>query len=105
MWVAFTRQILRYRVRNLIIIGIATVCMGYFAFKTTISNEMMEMLPKSDPVSKDYQRFKDRFGIDGAVIFIAFQDDSLFTVKHFNNFYKYTNDIAAMKGKIGRAHV
>ncbi|MCL2511636.1 MAG: MMPL family transporter, partial [Bacteroidales bacterium] len=72
--------------------------MGYFASQTTISNEMMQMLPQSDPVSQDYQRFKDRFGIDGAVIFIAFQDDSLFTVKHFNNFYKYTNDIAAMKG-------
>ena len=101
MWVAFTRQILRYRVRNLIIIGLATLCMGYFASQTTISNEMMQMLPKSDPVFQDYQRFKDKFGMDGAVIFIAFQDDSLFTVNHFNNFYKYSNDIAALKGIAG----
>ena len=101
MWVAFTRQILRYRIRNLIIIGLATLCMGYFAFKTTITNEMMEMLPKSHPISQDYQRFKERFGVDGAVIFIAFQDDSLFTVSHFNRFYDLSNDIASLKGVAG----
>jgi len=98
MWVALTRQILRYRIRNLIIIGLATICMGYFAFKTTISNEMMQMLPPTNPISQDYQRFKERFGIDGAVIFIAFQDDRLFTVNNFNNFYDFSNDIALLNG-------
>ncbi|MCL2042471.1 MAG: MMPL family transporter [Bacteroidales bacterium] len=72
--------------------------MGYFAFQTTISNEMMDMLPKSNPTSQDYQRFKERFGADGAVIFIAFRDDSLFTVNHFNNFYNFSKDIASLKG-------
>ena len=101
MWVAFTRQVLRYRVRNLIIIGLATLCMGYFAVQTTISNEMMQMLPKSDPTFQDYQRFKERFGMDGAIIFIAFQDDSLFTVNHFNDFYDLSNDIASLQGIAG----
>ena len=101
MWVVFTRQILRYRIRNLIIIGLATLCMGYFASQTTITNEMMEMLPKSNPTAQDYQRFKERFGVDGAVIFIAFKDDSLFTVNHFNRFYDLSNDIASLKGVAG----
>ena len=98
MWVALTRQILRYRIRNLIIIGLATIWMGYFAFEITISNEMMNMLPDSNSTMQDYQRFKQRFGADGAVIFIAFQDDSLFTVNHFNNFYDFSNGIASLKG-------
>ncbi|MDR0364146.1 MAG: MMPL family transporter [Bacteroidales bacterium] len=75
--------------------------MGYFALRTTISSEMMQMLPKSDPTLQEYEKFKAQFGQDGAILFVSFQDASLFTVDHFNAFCDLTNDYMAFPGIAG----
>lgn len=101
MWAALTRQILRYRIRNIIITLILTFCMGYFALQTTISSEMMKMLPNSDPTAQEYEKFREQFGQDGAVLFVSFQDPELFTLDHFNAFSDLANDYMAFPGITG----
>lgn len=98
MWIFLTKQILRHRTRNLIILSILTIFMGYFLTKNKISNEMMQMLPKTDSTFLEYQKFKEKFGQDGALLFIAFQDDHLFQLDRFDSLHKFTNELRNTEG-------
>lgn len=98
MWKFLTAQILRHRTRNLIVLAILTLIMGYFLTKNKISNEMMQMLPKTDSTFIEYQKFKNQFGQDGSLVFIAFQDDNLFELNRFDSLVKFTNEIRNTDG-------
>lgn len=98
MWIFLTKQILRYRTRNLIILAILTLFMGYFMTKNKISNEMMQMLPETDSTFIEYQKFKKQFGQDGALVFMAFQDPHLFDLHRFDSLQKFTEQIRNTEG-------
>ncbi|MDD4848729.1 MAG: MMPL family transporter [Bacteroidales bacterium] len=98
MWIFLTEQILRHRTRNLIILSLLTIFMGYFLTKNKISNEMMQMLPETDSTFIEYQNFKKQFGQDGALVFMAFEDDHLFELERFQSLQEFTNDIRNTEG-------
>jgi len=98
MWQFIVRLILRNRLAILIIIGLLTVLMGYLGSNIKMSYEMARMLPASDPISIEYDNFKEQFGLDGSVIFVAIQDPELFTVDHFNSWYKLSSEVLNING-------
>ncbi len=98
MWKYLVRIILRYRLANLIIIGLITIFMGYQATKIQLSYEMVKMLPATDSASIDYENFKQTFGQDGSVFFIGVQDDKLFQLDEFNDWYNLTYELKEIDG-------
>lgn len=98
MWTYLVRLILRYRFVNLIIIGLITLFMGYKAFNVKLSYEMAKMLPATDTTSIIYERFKDQFGEDGSVMFIGIQNERIFDLDVFNDWYDLTNDLKTITG-------
>ena len=75
-----------------------TAFMAYKASQVKLSYEFQEMLPASDSVSIKYHQFKDRFGEDGSVMFIAFQDSNMFRLNRFNDLYDVTLRLKKIEG-------
>ena len=98
MWKYLVRIILRNRLANLIIIGLITAFMGYQATKIQLSYEMVKMLPITDSASIDYENFKQTFGEDGSVFFVGVQDEKLFQLDEFKDWYDLTYDLKKIEG-------
>ncbi len=98
MWKYIIRLILRYRVANLIVIGLLTIGMAFMATRVQMSYEMARMLPRSDSVSIDYELFKSTFGQDGAVVFAGLTTDSLFTPSAIEKLDRLTTSIKETNG-------
>lgn len=89
---------MRYRVVHLAVILLASAYMGYRATEVRLSYEFAQMLPQTDSTFLKYNEFKKVFGEDGAVMFIGIQDESLFDLEQFNNWYDLTYDIKSVDG-------
>ena len=98
MWIFLVRHILRYRLINLIVIVLLTLFMGYQAFKVQMSYEFTSLLPQSDSAHIAYENFKQRFGKDGSVLFIAIQSPEIFELDNFNGLYDLSYDIKEIEG-------
>ncbi len=98
MWKFLVRLILRNRLANLIIIALLTIYMGWEGSKVQLSYEFASMLPESDTTSRIYQRFKETFGQDGAVMFVGVQDERLFELEHFKAWHDLTEKVRTIDG-------
>ncbi|MFA4852024.1 MAG: hypothetical protein WC599_05850, partial [Bacteroidales bacterium] len=78
MWTLLVRLILRNRSGIIITIALLTGFMAYKAVHVQLSYELQEMLPSTDSTSIQYQNFKKMFGEDGSVMFVGFQDSTIF---------------------------
>lgn len=71
------------------------------AFKAThvqLTYEFAQLLPESDSASIQYENFKKRFGLDGNVMVIGMQEDSLYRLNEFNDWCALSNSIKNIKG-------
>jgi uncharacterized protein len=98
VWNFFVRHILRDRAGILIAIGLITAFMGYEAREIKLSYEMARMLPANDSTTIRYENFKKKFGEDGAVMFIGIQDNSIFSISHFNDWYDLSIKLKNIQG-------
>ena len=98
MWIFLVRHILRYRLINLIVIGLLTIFLGYKATKIEMSYEFSSLLPATDSASIVYQQFKERFGKDGSVLFVAIQDENLFELDKFNAYFDLSREVKKIEG-------
>jgi uncharacterized protein len=98
MWASIARLILRNRLAIIIVLGVLTVFMGYFAQKAEIFYETPKLLPDHDSTAIEYVQFKKLFGQDGSVMVIGIQDDKLYTLKQFNDWYDLGDAIKNVEG-------
>ena len=98
MWKYLVRLILRNRLTNLIVILLITIFMGWQATKVKMSYEMARMLPASDSTSIAYEEFKDLFGQDGSVMFVGLQDERIYNIEEFNDWYDLSWKIREING-------
>lgn len=101
MWKYIVRGVLRYRVINLIVIGLITVFMVYMATQNKMSYQLAQMLPSDHPIMKDYDKFKENFGQDGSVMFIGTHFDDIYQLDQFNAWYDLTHQLAEVEGVEG----
>lgn len=101
MWKYIVRGILRYRFYNLIWIGLITIGMAYMATKNKMSYQLAQMLPSDHKVMKQYLDFKDKFGQDGAVMFIGTEFDDIYQLDQFNSWYDLTDELSKVDGVEG----
>lgn len=92
------RIIIRYRLTNLIIIGLITLFMVYQMAGVKLSYEMASMLPESDSTQIAYQQFKQTFGEDGSVLFIGIKDPNLFELEKFRAWNNLTWEMKSVDG-------
>lgn len=95
MWQRVSSLILRKREIILVILGLATLFMGYRASQVQIRYDFALMLPPTDSTSVQFKDFKDRFGEDGNVLLIGIQDERLFELERFQHWYDLTHEILA----------
>lgn len=97
-WSSLARFILRNRVTILIVLTLLTVFMAYEARKVEITYEFAKLLPDTDSASIDYEGFKKQFGQDGSVLVIGLQEEDLYQLDKFNDWYDLSNSIKNIKG-------
>jgi len=75
--------------------------MAYKGSGIKMTYEMARMLPKSDSIYVEYEKFKNEFGQDGSVIFVAVNDPNLYSLDHFRDWYKLSNSVNKIYGVEG----
>jgi len=59
---------------------------------------MVRMLPSNDSTTIIYEKFKNRFGQDGSILFIGVEDKNFFTLDHFNKWYDLSEKLKKTDG-------
>ncbi len=98
MWKLIVRFVLRYRLFILISVILMTTFMAWNAKSVHMSYEMPKMLPSSDSISINYEDFKKNFGQDGAVVFVGFEADSIFSLEAFKALAQLTDSLKKANG-------
>ena len=98
MWKFLSSFIIRQRFSITASVLLLTVVMGYFASKMELSYEFAKILPDDDPTFLEYQAFKQKFGADGNVMIVGFENEKLFTPDVFNDWYNLSKAIRIMSG-------
>jgi predicted RND superfamily exporter protein len=98
MWKAFAGILLRNKFIFAFVTLSITIFMGYEASKMELSYEFAKILPEDDPTFIEYQNFKKKFGEDGNVMFLGFEDKNLFTLRKFNDWYYLSKAITIISG-------
>ncbi len=98
MWISIARFILRNRLKIIIALSAITLFMGYFAQKADITYSNPSLLPENDTTAVEYVKFKKIFGQDGSVMVIGIQDEGLYTLQRFGDWYDLGNEIKKVNG-------
>lgn len=98
MWTYLVRIVLRYRLVNILVVVLITAFMAYMAMHVKLSYKMAKMLPATDTTSIIYANFKKQFGEDGSVMFVGIQDEGIFQLDKFNDWYDLTFNIKDIEG-------
>ncbi|MFO7997799.1 MAG: MMPL family transporter [Bacteroidales bacterium] len=98
MWEVIVRVILRYRLILLLVVVGLTGLMGWQASKVKLSYELAQMLPSSDQAFQDYERFREIFGEDGNTVFIGIEDERVYSLDGFREWYAFTNALEKIPG-------
>ncbi len=99
MWAALAKFILKNRIVLIVSILLITGFMVYRARQVKVAYSFTQFLPASDSASIDYENFKKQFGLDGTVMVVGMQTDSLLTnLNEFNDWYDLNYSIKNMHG-------
>lgn len=99
MWAKLSHFILRQRVPLLIIILLLTGFMGWYAATSLeLSYKYARVLPEDDEMAIAYEKFKQKYGEDGNVMLLTFQDSTMFQLDKYQGWYDLTENIRKIKG-------
>ena len=82
-WEKLARIILKNRIVILVILSALTIFLGYQWKNLSMTYTEANLLPKDHIVNKQYQKFLDKFGEEGNLVVIGFQDPKFFTPKNY----------------------
>jgi predicted RND superfamily exporter protein len=98
MWHYFSTLLLRNKWIFTSILLLGTVFMAFEAAKMELSYEFVKILPKDDPTFVEYQNFKKKFGEDGNVMVLGYQDKDFFKLSKFSDWYHLSKAIKIIHG-------
>jgi predicted RND superfamily exporter protein len=98
MWSRLSQWIITYRLPLILVIGVITLVMGYFATKIEMSYEFARTVPPEDPDMIYLTQFKAQFGEDGNIIAVGVKDSAVYQLDNFRAFSELTNDIKKING-------
>ncbi|HEY9008519.1 MAG TPA: efflux RND transporter permease subunit [Ohtaekwangia sp.] len=98
MWNRVAQFIIRFRLPLIILIGLITVVMGYFASRVQMSYEFARTVPPHDPDMILLNKFKAQFGEDGNLIAVGVKDSAVYKLDNFKAFTQLTRDLKSIEG-------
>jgi predicted RND superfamily exporter protein len=99
MWAKLSHLILRNRVSILIVMGLISAFMIYEAKSNlALSYKYARVLPVDDSLYIDYEAFKARYGEDGNVLILGFQDSTMFQLKKFQDWCNLGDTLKKIEG-------
>lgn len=99
MWANISHFILRQRLPLLILVILLTGFMGYWASgHLELSYRYARVLPEDDEMAIAYVKFKEKYGEDGNVMLLCFQDSTMFSLAKYQGWYDLTEKIRKTKG-------
>jgi predicted RND superfamily exporter protein len=98
MWNKVARFIIQYRLPLILLIGIITLVMGYYATKVQMSYEFAPPVPADDPDQLMLDKFKAQFGEDGNIIALGVKDSAVYNVQNFEFFRELAESIKKIEG-------
>ncbi|HTF04780.1 MAG TPA: MMPL family transporter, partial [Bacteroidia bacterium] len=76
-----------------------TAFMGYWASgHLELSYKYARVLPEDDEMAIAYEKFKEKYGEDGNVMLICFQDTGMFSLGKYQGWYDLTESIKKIEG-------
>jgi len=82
-WEKLARIILKNRIAILVGVSALTIFLGYQWKNLAMTYTEANLLPKNHTANKDYQKFLSKFGEEGNLVVIGFQDPKFFTPKNY----------------------
>ena len=82
----------------IVLVGLITAMMGFFASKIEITYHFAKLLPDDDSTSIDYDNFKKRFGQDGTVLVVGIKKDALHTLDNYKAWANLGDSIKELAG-------
>lgn len=99
MWSALAKFILKNRIVLLFSILLFSGYMTYRSRQVKIAYSFTQFLPVTDTTSIDYEAFKKKFGLDGTVMVVGMEIDSLLSnPQEFNDWYDLNYSIKKLNG-------
>ncbi len=98
MWQQLGQLIVRFKVVSLILLGVITLIMGYFAIQVKLSYEFTKAIPEDNPKFIIYKDFVKKFGVDGTTVVVGFQTNSMYTSSVFNAAYNLHQSLKKIQG-------
>lgn len=98
MWKFTANLILKNKISFIVFLSVITSFMIYETSKITLSYDFARVLPIDDPTYDEYVTFKKRFGEDGNVMVIGFQDTRLFSQDVFNDWSNLNKEVKSING-------
>jgi predicted RND superfamily exporter protein len=92
-WLRIAENILKFKFQILGILVVLTCVLGFKASQIQLSYELAKILPKSDERFQLYENFKSKYGEDGNVMVIGFQDKNLFQYQKFKDWNELSKTI------------
>jgi predicted RND superfamily exporter protein len=98
MWTKVAQFIIRFRLPLIVLIGLVTIVMGYYASKVEMSYDFARTVPPNDPEMIFLNQFKAQFGEDGNVVAIGLKDSAIFKSENFEAFRQLSEKLKALPG-------
>jgi predicted RND superfamily exporter protein len=96
-WEYIARLILTYRITILIAIVVLTIFLGFQWRNLSMTYTEANLLPKKHLVNQQYDDFLTKFGEEGNLIVIGFQDPKFFTPKAFAEWNELMSGLKSSK--------
>ena len=98
MWSVITRYILTYRRFWILLLLLITALMCVLGTRLQLSYQVARVLPLSDSTQLQYERFKQRFGADGTLMVVGWQNDRWFDLPVYQGWYDMTEQVRRLPG-------
>src|SRR5687767_10177218 len=98
MWNKVARFIIQNRLFLILVIGIITMFMGYYASKVQMSYDFARAVPPGDPDMIALEQFRAQFGEDGNIIAIGLKDSAIFEQRNFEAYRSLSRNLKQISG-------
>lgn len=98
MWNRVAQWIINYRLPLIVVIGLITAVMGYFATQVQMSYDFARTVPLNDPDMVTLTQFRQQFGEDGNIIALGIQDSNVYKLDNFNAYRELCRSLRKLEG-------
>ncbi len=98
MWNKIARLILKNRGLSLALIALFTVFMSYKGLNVKMSYSLAQMLPQTDSVYIEHQKFKEVFGEEANIFIVGVEEQHFFKLDQYQKWKAFIKQLKAIEG-------